>query len=149
MPHSVPLGSIPDPVELLKESGLRVTPQRIAILGYMNAHRTHATADEIYLALKQTSPSLSVATVYNTLRSFFDAGIVRELRFGDQASRFDLNMTPHHHLICDRCGTMVDVYLPDVPVRDVAHEHGFRADSYHVEIRGLCPTCQQPARSNP
>ena len=143
MPHSVPLGSTKDPVELLKESGLRVTPQRIAILAYMNTHHTHATADEMYLALKQTSPSLSVATVYNTLRSFFEAGLIRELRFGDQASRFDLNMTPHHHLICEHCGTMVDVYLPAVPVGEVAREHGFRVDSYHIEIRGLCQICQE------
>lgn len=142
MPHDVMLGASPDPVELLKDSGLRITPQRIAILEFMNANRTHATADEIYLALKQNFPSLSVATVYNTLRAFCEAAIIKELRFGDQASRFDLNTSLHHHLICERCGAMVDVYLPEVAVSEVAKEHGYLPGSYHIEIRGLCPSCQ-------
>ena len=142
MPHDVLMDAVPNPVDLLKDNGLRVTPQRIAILEFMNLNRIHATADEIYLALKKNFPSLSVATVYNTMRAFCEAGIVKELRFGDQASRFDLNTSVHHHLVCERCGSMVDVYLPELPVQQVAEEYGYLPASYHIEIRGLCPSCQ-------
>lgn len=147
MPHDVREGMTADPVELLKNAGLRVTPQRIAILDFMDANRIHATADEIYLTLKQNFPSLSVATVYNTLRAFCEAGIVKELRFGDQASRFDLNTAVHHHLVCEKCGSMVDVYLPELPVQQVAQEFGYLPASYHIEIRGLCPTCQSDVQN--
>lgn len=132
-------------ISLLKDAGLRVTPQRIAVLSFMDANRIHSTADEIYLALKQQFPSLSAATVYNTLRAFMDAGIVKELRNADHASRFDINTTPHHHLVCVQCGHMTDVELPDIPVAKIAHEHEFEVLEYHVEIKGVCNACQ-PSR---
>ena len=130
-----------DIISMLKDSGLRVTPQRIAVLSFMDTHRVHSTADEIYLSLKQEFPSLSAATVYNTLRAFMDAGIVKELRNGDHASRFDINTSTHHHFVCDRCGNMTDVELPEIPVERVAREHHFEVLDYHVEIRGICSAC--------
>lgn len=130
-----------DIISLLKDTGLRVTPQRIAVLSFMDTHREHSTADEIYLSLKQEFPSLSAATVYNTLRAFMEAGIVKELRNGDHASRFDINTTPHHHFVCVRCGHMTDVELPEIPVAKIARDHHFEVLDYHVEIKGVCSAC--------
>jgi Fur family transcriptional regulator, peroxide stress response regulator len=131
-----------DPVKLLKHSGLRITPQRISVLSYMNSNQTHATADEIYHAIKDDVPSLSVATVYNTLKAFLDAGIVQELKFGDNASRFDLNTTPHHHLVCETCGNLFDIYLPELPIEEIGRQHRFQTTGYHIEIKGICEHCQ-------
>ncbi len=130
-----------DVISLLKDSGLRVTPQRIAVLTFMDSHREHSTADEIYLSLKQEFPSLSAATVYNTLRAFIEAGIVKELRNGDHASRFDINTSSHHHLVCVQCGLMTDVELPEVPLEKIGREHHFEVSDYHVEIKGVCSAC--------
>ena len=130
-----------DIISILKDSGLRVTPQRIAVLSFMDGHRVHSTADDIYLSLKKDFPSLSAATVYNTLRAFIDGGIVQELRNGDHASRFDINTTPHHHLVCVHCGHMTDVELPEIPVGKIASHHHFDVLDYHVEIKGVCSAC--------
>jgi Fur family transcriptional regulator, peroxide stress response regulator len=137
-----------DPVTLLKTNGLRVTPQRISVLTYMNSNRMHVTADDIYHAIKDDFPSLSVATVYNTLKAFLDSGIVKELKFGDNASRFDLNMTPHHHLICERCGKMIDVYLPDLAIDEITAAHHFQTTEYHIEIKGICEECQKVSKTS-
>ncbi|MBE3555249.1 MAG: transcriptional repressor, partial [Thermicanus sp.] len=76
-------------VDVLKGTGVRMTPQRYAILAYLLETKRHPTADEIYKALESRFPSMSVATVYNNLKLFKEAGLVRELTFGDHSSRFD------------------------------------------------------------
>nr|MBO2469414.1 transcriptional repressor [Bacillota bacterium] len=82
-------------IEKLKANGVRITPQRYAILAYLIESMSHPTADEIYKALEKQFPNLSVATVYNNLRLFKEAGLVRELTYGDNSSRFDANMSEH------------------------------------------------------
>ena len=137
-----------DPVTLLQESGLRATPQRVAVLNSMDAMgQVHPTAEELYTVLKGAFPTISFATVYNTLRSLIDAGLAVELQYGDRASRFDLNTALHHHLICEKCGSMTDVYLPQLQVGDAGLEHDFQVTRYHVEIRGLCKYCREENRA--
>ncbi|UOF90579.1 transcriptional repressor [Fodinisporobacter ferrooxydans] len=132
-----------DPVLLLKEYGLRITPQRISILSHMNQYKMHLTAEQIYHAIKDEFPSLSVATVYNTLKAFIDAGFVKELRVGDHASKFDLNLIPHHHLVCEKCGHIEDFHFIDLPIDKIANMHNFHVRHYHLEINGLCANCQE------
>ncbi|MFW2691866.1 peroxide-responsive transcriptional repressor PerR, partial [Staphylococcus aureus] len=72
----------------LRQAGIRITPQRQAILRYLISSHTHPTADEIYQALSPDFPNISVATIYNNLRVFKDIGIVKELTYGDSSSRF-------------------------------------------------------------
>ncbi len=81
----------------LKTMGVRMTPQRHAILSYLLDTIIHPTADEIYKALSPRFPSMSVATVYNNLKVFIEAGLVRELTYGDHSSRFDANLSDHYH----------------------------------------------------
>src|SRR5690625_7884608 len=80
-------------INKLKESGVRITPQRHAVLEYLLTSKSHPTADEIYKALEGKFPNMSVATVYNNLRVLRKIGLVRELTYGDDSSRFDCNMT--------------------------------------------------------
>ena len=79
-------------LEQLKNNGVRITPQRHAILCYLLESMGHPTADEIYRSLEPRFPNMSVATVYNNLKMFIEAGLVRELTYGDNSSRFDADV---------------------------------------------------------
>ncbi len=127
----------------LKMSGVRMTPQRHAILAYLLQTMSHPTADEIYKALEQRFPSMSVATVYNNLKLFIEAGLVRELTYGDDSRRFDADMTDHYHAICERCGTIADFEYP--PLHQVEQtasaETGFSVRGHRLEVYGICKAC--------
>ena len=131
-------------VDQLKSGGIRMTPQRYAILQYLMESHDHPTADDIYRALSPQYPSLSVATVYNNLKVFIDAGLVRELTYGDDSSRFDADLSDHYHAICTKCGTMVDFEHP--PIKDVeeaaAVSTGLSVFGHRMEVYGLCATCK-------
>ncbi|PRX40738.1 Fur family peroxide stress response transcriptional regulator [Planifilum fimeticola] len=131
-------------VERLKATGVRMTPQRHAILEYLLSSMSHPTADEIYKALEKDFPNMSVATIYNNLRLFKEAGLVRELTYGDASSRFDANMSDHYHVICRRCGKITDFkYPPLIEVEEeAAKKTGFQVDSHRMEVYGLCADCQ-------
>ncbi|MBA4601117.1 peroxide-responsive transcriptional repressor PerR [Thermoactinomyces mirandus] len=135
-------------VETLKENGVRMTPQRHAILGYLYSVTSHPTADEIYKALEGTFPNMSVATVYNNLRVFKDVGLVREMTYGDASSRFDANMIEHYHIICNSCGKIID--FDHRPLNEIEEKAetitGFKVQSHRLELYGICPDCQ--IRSN-
>jgi Fur family peroxide stress response transcriptional regulator len=132
-------------VDQLKSGGVRMTPQRYAILQYLMESFSHPTADDIFRALSPQYPSLSVATVYNNLKVFVDAGLVRELTYGDDSSRFDGDMSDHYHITCTNCGTIVDFDHP--PVKEVEQAAtsatGFSVFGHRLEIYGLCPTCKR------
>lgn len=130
-------------VNKLKTNGVRMTPQRHAILSYLLDTMTHPTADEIYRALEDRFPSMSVATVYNNLRVFIDAGLVREMTYGDASSRFDADMSEHYHAICDRCGKIADFEYPALhEVEDAARKQlNFRVLGHRLEVHGICPDC--------
>jgi Fur family peroxide stress response transcriptional regulator len=130
-------------LDKLKMTGVRMTPQRHAILGYLLDSMSHPTADDIYKALGDRFPSMSVATVYNNLRVFIDSGLIRELTYGDDSSRFDSDMSDHYHAICDQCGIIVDFEHP--PLHEVEHtaakETAFQVRGHRLEVHGLCPAC--------
>ncbi|WP_168119907.1 Fur family transcriptional regulator [Paenibacillus sp. HB172176] len=130
-------------MEQLKMNGVRMTPQRHAILSCLMDTKSHPTADEIYKALSPAYPSMSVATIYNNLRLFVEAGLVRELTYGDDSSRFDADMSDHYHVICKNCGRIVDFGHP--PLHDVekaaSEETGFVVHGHRMEIYGLCASC--------
>src|SRR3954451_20323781 len=101
-------------VEKLKSTGVRMTPQRHAILEFLLSSMSHPTADEIYKSLEGKFPNMSVATVYNNLRVFKEAGLVRELTYGDASSQFDANMDEHYHVICRNGGKITDFEYPSL-----------------------------------
>ncbi|PIC70056.1 transcriptional repressor [Sporosarcina sp. P18a] len=132
-----------DALVTLKESGVRITPQRHAILEYLITSHSHPTADEIYKALEEDFPNMSVATVYNNLRVFQNSGLVKELTYGDASSRFDFVTHDHYHIICDDCGKIVDFHHPGLEEveRLAAHVTGFQVNSHRLEVYGTCPDC--------
>ncbi len=132
-----------DALDTLKSTGVRITPQRHAILNFLIHSMIHPTADDIYKALEDKFPNMSVATVYNNLRVFREAGLVKELTYGDSSSRFDFVTNDHYHIICDACGKIVDFHYPGLDEVEhlASHVTGFQVNSHRMEIYGTCPTC--------
>ncbi|MEK3980436.1 peroxide-responsive transcriptional repressor PerR [Psychrobacillus sp. FSL K6-2836] len=136
-----------DALDTLKSTGVRITPQRHAILEFIIQSMSHPTADDIYKALESKFPSMSVATVYNNLRVFREAGLVKELTYGDSSSRFDFVTNDHYHMICDACGKIVDFHYPGLDEVEhlASHLTGFDVSYHRMEIYGVCPTCKEHA----
>lgn len=99
-------------LELLKEKKLKATPQRLAILNYLNSH-THPTIEEIYDEIKKVFPSISLATIYKNINTLKDAGMITELNPGGKL-KYDININPHFHGICKECGKIIDYYDEDL-----------------------------------
>lgn len=139
---------IQEAINTLKNSGVRITPQRHAILEYLIQTMAHPTADEIYKALEGKFPNMSVATVYNNLRVFREVGLVRELTYGDSSSRFDCDISEHYHVICESCGKIVDFHYPGLDeVESLAkHVTGFDVSHHRMEVYGTCPECKETKR---
>ncbi|ALS74628.1 peroxide-responsive transcriptional repressor PerR [Planococcus sp. CP5-4] len=132
-----------DALDTLKSTGVRITPQRHAILEFMIHSTSHPTADDIYRALEKAFPNMSVATVYNNLRVFKKAGLVKELTYGDSSSRFDFVTHDHYHMICNECGKIVDFHYPGLDEVEhlASHVTGFQVDYHRLEIYGTCRDC--------
>lgn len=132
-------------IEKLKKSGVRITPQRHAVLEYLLTSMTHPTADEIYRALEEKFPNMSVATVYNNLRVLKETDLVQELTYGDNSSRFDCNMEDHYHIKCTSCGKIVDFDYPILDeVESLAEQvTGFNVSHHRMELYGICEKCQE------
>lgn len=131
----------------LKEAGFKLTPQRLAIIELFSADHSHPTAQELFERLQKRFPTMSFATVYNTLDSLAKTGLSGTLRLGG-AARFDPNTTPHHHAICDACGMVADIPAVESPSRksDEALTQaapGFSVRSIERTYHGLCGRCQK------
>jgi Fur family peroxide stress response transcriptional regulator len=103
----------------------------------------HPTASDIFEAARKRLPGISYATVYNSLRYLKDAGLVHEISFGDSSSRYDGVMERHDHAICNDCGKLVDLDMPEAAklMPAAARKSRFRPQSVHFTLRGVCPDC--------
>ncbi|TYO96163.1 Fur family transcriptional regulator [Desulfallas thermosapovorans] len=128
-------------INKLKKLGLRATPQRMAIMQLLDGNTSHPSAEEIYKELKPEYPSLSPATVYNTLEALARAGEIQEINIDPQRRRFDPNPRPHCHFLCQRCQKVYDLPLAmeDLPVpKQVAT---FKINSFSLHLYGECDQC--------
>jgi Fe2+ or Zn2+ uptake regulation protein len=126
-----------------------LTPQRRVVLQVIRASTEHLTAAEIYAAARRLRPSLSYATVYNSLRYLKDAGLVREITFGNGASRYDRETARHDHAICTRCGALLDFDLAETSalMQLAARRSRFKPESIHLTLMGVCPACRDERKS--
>jgi Fur family peroxide stress response transcriptional regulator len=128
---------------VIETKGLGLTKQRKAVLHVVQNSDVHLTANEVFLAAKPLLPSISFATVYNSLRFLKEAGHIAEITFGNGASRFDRMTHRHDHAICTKCGSLVDIEM-DIPielVKQAERKCSFKTDSIELTLRGLCPDC--------
>ncbi len=129
-------------MEKYKHLGLKLTPQRLAILSYLDGNKEHPSADDIYRAMSKDFPTMSFATVYNTLETLRDKGGLLELTIDPNKKRYDPNTAPHHHLICIKCRKIVDIHKEfSISVSDEMTE-GFDLIGNHIELYGICPKCK-------
>ena len=127
-----------------RESTAKLTPQREAVLQAIRSREDHPTANEIFKAARAILPSISYATVYNSLRYLKETGLVQEIRFGDSASRYDGITERHDHAICTNCGKLVDFDLNGAAdlMRAAARKSRFKPERVYLTLMGLCPDCR-------
>ena len=128
----------------LSEQGYRLTPQRIMILEAIEGASGHISAEEIYQKIKGRYPGLNISTVYRTMELLKETGMVTETDMGDGRVRFhSVGHEHHHHLVCSKCGTVVDLdeaMLAPLTVL-LTEKYGFSADLKHLAIFGHCKEC--------
>jgi len=130
---------------LFRERGRKVTPQRQAIFRILHGAEVHPSAESVYAAAATEMPTISLRTVYQTLNDLAEMGELRALDLGTGAARFDPNLDAHHHLVCETCGRVVDVYADASTVQlPPAARHGFEIAATQVVFRGTCAECRNP-----
>ncbi len=127
-------------LELLKTNDLKVTPQRLIILQYLEKHMNHPTADQIFTALKKKSPSLSKTTVYNSLEILQKHGIIQTLTICGLEHRYDFKNSMHHHFLCKKCGIIIDIDI-ECPNLNRMTKLGHHIDEVHGYFKGTCKKC--------
>ncbi len=128
-------------IDLIRAQGLKLTPQRLAIVAYLQQCDHHPTADEVLEAVNGKFRMTSRATVYNTLHWLTANGWLAEIHQGGVA-RFDPNLEPHHHFVCRSCGRVEDVAYDAVAPQPQCTLPGRQVvESFEVTLRGLCATC--------
>ena len=133
---------------LLREHGLQVTAQRLAILRAVSA-RPHATADELIDDVRAVIGSISRQAVYDTLSVLVEKNLLRRIQPAGSAARYEDRVGDnHHHLICRGCGMTFDIdcVVGAAPCLTADDDHGFEIDEAEVIFWGRCPSCQRPAR---
>jgi len=131
-------------VKLLREKNLKVTPQRLAILKYLEKNKTHPTADQIYKELKKKNPSLSKTTVYNSLDILRQNEIIKSLTICGSEHRYDFDHGTHHHFLCTKCGMIYDIdyKCPNIEnIRQLIESSGHHIDEIHGYFKGICKIC--------
>jgi Fur family peroxide stress response transcriptional regulator len=127
--------------------GFKLTPQRLAILDYLEGNQEHPSAEDVYRAVLRRYPTMSFATVYNTLEMLRQHGRVLELTGIPGRKRFDPNTEPHSHLVCTECSRIVDVPEFRRPSMGSRHRAGFEITGSHTEFTGICPSCRKRINS--
>jgi Fur family peroxide stress response transcriptional regulator len=131
-------------IKILKDKGLRVTPQRFAVYANLLSRRDHPTAEQIFQELNEAEPLSSQATVYSSLQALQDVGLVREVLLEEGVCRYDANVDLHHHFRCKSCGSIEDIAWEQVSgVSFQELRPGLSVENYELTVHGLCGNCQE------
>lgn len=135
------LDKIKDTVQKEKAC-FKFTPQRVAIINFLENNTSHPSAEMIYKEIKRSSPGISFSTVYNTLEKLVELGFVSELNVKTKKKHFDPDTSDHNHIVCTCCDEIFDIFEPvkDLPVEDEILNN-FRIKSYEINLYGICPKC--------
>ena len=125
----------------LEAAGVRATVQRIAILGFMRENPVHPTAEVVYDALSEEFGSLSLTTVYNTLKLLVQHGLISMLTIDDVFRCFDGNVAMHAHFMCNECKKIFDMEMPQEVAEFAKSMDGFKVDEVQLYVKGICKDC--------
>ncbi len=132
-----------------RERGLKVTPQRQLLFKVLYGNMTHPTAETLFATASELMPGISLRTVYQTLNDLAAMGELQVLHFAGGSTRFDPNVTDHHHAHCDRCGELHDVYVQQLDRLQVSGLQGFTTQRASIVFGGVCATCQGSPEQSP
>ncbi|MFW6124411.1 MAG: Fur family transcriptional regulator [Acidobacteriota bacterium] len=123
----------------LKEKGFKLTPQRQAVIEYLEGNSSHPSAADMFREIKKKYPMISFATVYNTLRMLGEAKEIRSLTIGFDKVNFDPNTEPHNHFYCTKCGKIIDIF----PKKNMKIEEieGHQIKDHQIYYYGICSEC--------
>ncbi len=132
-------------IKRYREKGLKITPQRLAIIEFLDGNTDHPTAEDIYREIKKKHPTVSFATVYNTIQALKERGEIMEVTIDPGRKRIDPNPAPHHHIICTQCSRVSDVFVDYSGVLRLPEEvqKSFRVTGNHVDFFGVCRDCAE------
>jgi Fur family transcriptional regulator, peroxide stress response regulator len=121
-----------------------LTRQREVVLQVVSESMQHPTAADVFEQAKKRLPTISYATVYNSLHYLKDAGLIREITFGNGSSRYDSETGRHDHAVCTCCGKLVDFDMSEAAelMRAAARRTRFKPETIHLTLLGLCPDCR-------
>jgi len=131
-------------IDRYRGKGFKMTPQRLAILHYLEGNTDHPTAEDIYKDIKKKHPTVSFATVYNTVQALIERGELLEVTIDPDRKHFDPNAKPHHHIMCTGCHRIEDVFIDYSEVLRLPSEvcGDFDIKGNHVDFYGICSDCK-------
>lgn len=131
-------------IQGLRKAGAKLTAQRLAICNWLYGNTSHPTAADVYEALRHDFPTMSLATVYNTISLLADLDLIHEVGPAEDGStRYDTNTTPHVNLVCRHCNTIIDVLDVDLSaLATLGPSYGFEVADVNVVLHGLCAACR-------
>ncbi|MCU1359820.1 MAG: hypothetical protein JWN99_1109, partial [Ilumatobacteraceae bacterium] len=121
-----------------RANGLKLTPQRQLLFRLLHENSTHPSAEALYTIASEQMPGISLRTVYQTLSELVAMGELQQLKLDSGSARFDPNVDDHHHVVCQRCGDVRDVYVEGADRVVVDGLDGFQIDATNIVFRGLC-----------
>lgn len=134
-------------MKVLRNENLKLTPQRVEIFREVCDSDEHREAEEIYLVLRERDVHVSRATVYRTMNILYQHDLVRRMNIGDGKWRYEhwLDCHQHDHLICIRCGTIVEFMNPQIEEiqKDVADKFNYKLVRHVHQLFGLCKQCRK------
>lgn len=128
----------------------RKSQQRDRILEILKETKSHPTADWIYMRLKEEIPELSLGTVYRNLKVLMEQGLIQKLPFGSRFDRFEAKISPHYHLVCEKCGLVEDFEMPQYSTINSKAEKmsAFKISRHRIDFFGLCKKCQNKTKQS-
>jgi Fur family peroxide stress response transcriptional regulator len=127
-----------------KTRNLKLTPQRIAVYEMLKGTKSHPSAEAVYNDISERYPTMSLATVYKTLKTLVSVGLVQELNVGEGNFRYDANAVPHPHITCLDCGRVDDVEGADLSFINtlIKEQTDYTVLSNKIYFYGICPRCR-------
>ncbi len=135
-----------DFIATLRDHGLQVTYQRLAIYQALYHTKEHPSAEVIYQQVKRRFPMISLGTVYKTLERFYEVGLIQKVSPVTEVARYDANIHPHHHMVCMDCQSIQDAEdIVSAQKLSFPGKDGFQILRHQVVLHGYCRSCRPGA----
>lgn len=129
---------------------MKYSRQRAAIMSFLSSRKDHPTAEAVYLHVKEEFPNISLGTVYRNLTQLADNGIIQRLSFGELGTdHFDADISEHHHFVCTKCNSVIDLKLKDISFinEEASKDFDGMIMGHKIYFNGLCKDCMKTKES--